>query len=86
MAQIHPKLSNRLVRFGTMRLARRMRISAPVVGTVFALIAARAAIRRKGFVGGTTDTLLNGVPFVGAAKNLAEYWRGRDFIPDRAKG
>jgi hypothetical protein len=37
-------------------------------------------------VGGTTDTLLNGVPFLGAAKNLAEYWRGRDFIPDRANG
>jgi hypothetical protein len=66
-----------------MRLARRMRISAPVVGTLFALMAARAAVRRKGLLGGTTDTLLNGVPFVGAAKNLAEYWRGRDFIPDR---
>ena len=29
------------------------------------------------------DTALDAVPFVGAAKNLAEVVRGRDFIPDR---
>jgi hypothetical protein len=41
-------------------------------------------MRRKGFLGGTVDTALDFIPFVGAAKNMAEVGRGRDFIPDRA--
>ena len=42
-----------------------------------------ATMRRKGVVGGALDTGLNAVPFVGAAKNVFELMRGRDFIPDR---
>jgi hypothetical protein len=40
-------------------------------------------MRRKGFFRGALDTGLNALPFVGAAKNVAEIARGRDFIADR---
>ena len=48
-----------------------------------ALLTVGATIRRKGVVGGTLDTVLNAIPFVGAMKNTAEVVRGRDFIRDR---
>jgi hypothetical protein len=35
-------------------------------------------------VGGSVDTALNAVPFVGAAKNMIEMVRG-DFIPDKKR-
>ena len=40
-------------------------------------------MRRKGVISGALDTGLNAVPFVGAAKNVLEVARGRDFFPDR---
>jgi hypothetical protein len=40
-------------------------------------------MRRKGVISGAMDTGLNGMPMVGAAKNLIEVVRGRDFFPDR---
>ena len=40
-------------------------------------------MRRKGVISGVLDTGLNAVPFVGAAKNVLEVARGRDFFPDR---
>jgi hypothetical protein len=40
-------------------------------------------MRRKGVISGALDTGLNAVPFVGAAKNVLEVVRGRDFFPDR---
>ena len=55
----------------------------PWIGGVIALLTVVKAMRRKGFLGGTVDTVLDFIPFVGAAKNLAEAGRGRDFIPDR---
>jgi hypothetical protein len=55
----------------------------PWIGAAIALITLGATIRRKGVVGGTVDSALNAIPFVGAAKNLAEVARGRDFIRDR---
>jgi len=33
----------------------------------------------------TDDTVLDFIPFVGTAKNMAEVGRGRDFIPDRVR-
>jgi hypothetical protein len=48
-----------------------------------ALVTVGAAVRRKGVVGAAVDTTLNGIPFVGAAKNAIEWVRGRDLIPDR---
>jgi hypothetical protein len=64
-------------------MTRRLYRAVPWIGGLFALVTLGRAVRRKGFFGGTADTLLDFVPFVGAAKNMAEAGRGRDFIPDR---
>jgi len=63
----------------TKRLARSM----PWIGGAIALITLGGAIRRKGWLGGTAHTALDFVPFVGAAKNVMEARRGRDFFPDK---
>ena len=70
-------------RFGQIRLARRIGRSLPWFGAAIAVYALGSAIRQKGVFGGTVDTALNAVPFVGGLKNAAEVIRGRDFIPDR---
>jgi hypothetical protein len=76
-------MGNRLARYGGMRLSRRLSRSIPILGTAIAVATIYSTVRRKGVVGGTMDTGLNAVPFVGAAKNLMEMVRGRDFFPDR---
>ena len=76
-------MGNRLARYGGMKLSRRLSRSIPIIGTAIAVATIYSTVRRKGVVGGTMDTGLNAVPFVGAAKNLAEIMRGRDFFPDR---
>ena len=70
-------------RYGQIRLAQRVGRSIPWIGAAIALVTLGSAIRRKGFVGGAVDTALNAVPFVGGMKNVAELYRGRDFIRDR---
>ena len=65
------------------KLARRLTRSIPYVGAAIALFTIGAAIRRKGVFGGAVHSGLDAIPFVGAAKNVAEVIRGRDFIPDR---
>ena len=64
-------------------MSTRLSRSIPWIGAAVAILAIGSAIRRKGFVGGTVDTALNAVPYVGGLKNLAEVVRGRDFIRDR---
>ena len=64
-------------------MSRRLGRSIPFIGAAVALATVAATVRRKGFVGGTLDTGLNSVPFVGALKNGVEILRGRDFFPDR---
>jgi hypothetical protein len=70
-------------RFGQIRLAQRVGRSLPWVGAAIALYTLGTAIRRKGILGGSADTALNAIPFVGGMKNAAEMIRGRDFIRDR---
>lgn len=53
------------------------------MGSAIALATVAATMRRKGFFRGALETGLNAVPFLGAAKNVAEMVRGRDFIADR---
>jgi len=73
------------LRYGQRRLLRRAARSIPYFGAAVALFALGSAIRRKGVVGGTAHSALDAIPFVGAAKNVAEVVRGRDFFPDRAR-
>jgi hypothetical protein len=70
-------------RAGTRAVTRRLIRSWPVLGGVIAALGIAGAIRRKGLIGGTVDTALNAVPFVGVVKNIVEARRGRDFIPLR---
>jgi hypothetical protein len=71
------------VRYGERRLKRRMARSLPWVGGLIALATIGGAIRRKGFFGGTLDSALNALPWVGGMKNAAEVYRGRDFIRNK---
>jgi hypothetical protein len=73
-----------LSRYAGRKIARRLTRSIPFIGGVLVLATVGAAIRRKGFFGGTLDTALDFIPFVGGTKNLIEAGRGRDFIPERA--
>ncbi len=68
-----------------MRLSRRLSRSIPLIGTAIALATIGVAMRRKGVLRGAADSALNAVPFVGAAKNVAEVVRGRDFFSDRVR-
>lgn len=66
-------------------MSRRLSRSLPWIGTAVALGTIAATVRRKGLIGGTFDTGLNAVPLVGAAKNIVEVVRGKDFFPDRRR-
>jgi hypothetical protein len=50
---------------------------------LLALATLGSAIRRKGVLRGTVHTVLDFIPFVGAAKNMVEIGRGRDLIGDK---
>ena len=76
-------MTHQLSRYAGRKMTRRLARAVPWVGAAVALVALGSAIRRKGFVGGTVHTALDSIPFVGGAKNLVEFARGRDFIPDR---
>ena len=76
-------VSHQLGQYAGAKLTRRLMRSMPWVGGAIALLTLGAAIRRKGMFGGTLDTALDFIPFVGAAKNIAEARRGRDFIRDK---
>jgi hypothetical protein len=77
-------IGQKLTRWGGARLSRRMRRSIPILGTAIAVATIASTVRRKGLVGGSLDTGINAVPFVGALKNGVEILRGRDFFPDRS--
>lgn len=76
-------MKKQAVRYGQRRLLRRVSRSLPWIGGAIALATLGSAIRRKGFFGGTVDTALNAMPFVGGMKNVVEIARGRDLIRDR---
>jgi hypothetical protein len=76
-------MTDHLVRWGGAKLSRRVGRSLPWVGAAIAAATVVSTIRRKGVISGTLDTGLNAIPLVGAAKNVIEIARGRDFFPDR---
>lgn len=76
-------MTQRVTRWGGARLSRRLSRSLPWVGALIAVATVASTIRRKGVISGTLDTGLNSIPLVGAAKNIVEMARGRDFFPDR---
>lgn len=72
-----------IVSWGGARAARRLSRSVPWLGGAIAVLTIAGSIRRKGLFGGTVDTGLDAIPFIGALKAAVEVARGRDFIPDR---
>lgn len=84
MSETRQRVTRHLRQYAGRRLARRLYRSVPWVGGAVALVTIGAAIKKKGFFGGTLDTALDMIPFVGSAKNLVEAGRGRDFIRDKA--
>lgn len=76
-------MTQQALQFGQRRVARKMLRAVPFLGGVVALVMVGRAIRRKGLIGGTVDTTLDFIPYVGAVKNTAEVVRGRDFIKER---
>lgn len=76
-------MTRRVTRWGGATLSRRLSRSLPWVGAAIAIATVASTVRRKGVISGTLDTGLNAIPFVGAAKNVIEMARGRDFFPDR---
>ena len=78
-------ISSQASRYAQRRLAKRLGKSIPYIGAAIALLTLRSAIRRKGLFGGSLDAALNAIPFLGGAKNVAEVYRGRDFIKDRPR-
>jgi hypothetical protein len=78
-------LGERLTRWGAARLSRRVSRSIPLLGAAIAAVAVIGTIRRKGLIGGTFDTALNVMPGIGAAKNVVELARGKEFFPDRRR-
>jgi len=77
-------MTRQMTQYASARLTRRLYRSMPWVGSVVAVMTIGSAIRRKGWLGGTLDTALDFIPFVGGAKNFAEAARGRDFIRDKS--
>jgi hypothetical protein len=75
--------AGRIVGWGGSWLSSRAARSIPWVGAAVALFTVAETVRRKGLFRGALDTGLNAVPYLGAAKNVAETVRGRDFIADR---
>jgi hypothetical protein len=75
--------TSQLMQYGQRRATRKLFRAAPWVGGLVALATLGVAIRRKGAVRGTLDTVLDFIPFVGAVKGAAEIARGRDLIADR---
>jgi hypothetical protein len=78
-------MSNHLARWGAARLSRRLSRSLPILGAAIAAATVVATMRRKGVISGALDTGLNALPGIGAAKNVIEVARGRDFFPDRER-
>ncbi len=76
-------IARQAFQYGQRRLALKMLRAVPWLGAVVALATLGMAVRRKGAIGGTVDTALDAIPYLGGAKTLAEVVRGRDFIRDR---
>jgi hypothetical protein len=76
-------ISRQAMQYGQRRVTKKLVRAVPFLGAVVAAATLMRAVRRKGMFGGTVDTVLDFIPFVGGAKNAAEIVRGRDFIADR---
>ena len=82
MSKKPPGLTRKAVHAGGWVVAKRVAKSLPYVGTAFAIGLVGHDVKKKGFVKGVINSGLDAIPFVGFAKNAAEFFAG-DFIPDK---
>jgi hypothetical protein len=82
MAKEKKGLKRTLINAGSWKIAKRVGKSIPYVGTFVAIGFIGYDIRRKGIVRGVLNSGLDAIPFVGAGKNIVEFFTG-DLLPDK---
>ncbi|HEY0460068.1 MAG TPA: hypothetical protein VGC97_13105 [Pyrinomonadaceae bacterium] len=82
MAENKKSLKRKAAAAGGWMAARRIAKSVPYVGTVMAIGFVGYDIKQKGFVKGVVNSGLDAIPFVGAGKNIIEFFTG-DLLPDK---
>lgn len=73
------------MRAGGWQVAKRVARSVPFGGAAVVLVLVGSDIRNKGLFKGLVNSGIDAIPFVGLAKNAAEFVRGEDFIANRPK-
>ena len=82
MANETKSLKRKAAEAGGWVVAKRVAKSIPYVGTAFAIGLVGYDIKKKGVVKGLINSGLDAIPFVGLGKNVIEFFRGEDFLPD----
>ncbi len=85
MAAKKPGLGRKAMRAGGWQVAKRVARSVPFGGAAVVLVLVGSDIRNKGLFKGLVNSGIDAIPFVGLAKNAAEFVRGEDFIANRPK-
>jgi hypothetical protein len=78
-------VTRQLSHYAANRATKRLYRAMPWIGSLVVLATLGEAVRRKGLLRGTANTVLDFIPWVGGAKILAEAARGRDFIGDKRR-
>jgi len=82
MAENRKTLKRKAAEAGGWMAARRIAKSIPYVGTAMAIGFVGYDIKKKGLIKGVINSGLDAIPFVGAGKNILEFFTG-DLLPDK---
>lgn len=82
MAENKKSLKRKAAEAGGWMAARRAAKSVPYLGTVMAIGFVGYDIKKKGVFKGILNSGLDAIPFVGAGKNILEFFTG-DLLPDK---
>jgi hypothetical protein len=82
MAENKKSLKRKAAEAGGWMAARRVAKSIPYVGTAMAIGFVGYDIKKKGVLKGVLNSGLDAIPFVGAGKNIIEFFTG-DLLPDK---
>ena len=85
MANKKGGLRRKLIHAGGWQIAKRVARSVPFGGAAVVLFLVGTDVKNKGVVKGLLNSGIDAIPFVGLAKNAAEFVRGDDFIADKPK-
>jgi hypothetical protein len=85
MAKKNHSLGRKLAHAGGWQIAKRVARSVPFGGAAVVLFLIGTDIKNKGVSKGLLNSGIDAIPFVGLTKNVAEFVRGEDFIPDKRK-